>query len=313
VQLHRNAKLSPVGRELLVTRIEQEGWTVADAAEAAGVSDRTAYKWLARFRAEGLGGLVDRPSAPKRVPGRTPRRTEQVIERLRRLRKSSIEIADALHMALSTVGAVLTRLGLGRLARLEAPEPPNRYCRRHAGELIHLDVKKLGRFDRPGHRMTRDRQKGRSYRVGWEFVHVCVDDATRLAYVEVLADEKGPTAVGFLERALAFFARHGVVVCEVMSDNGSCYRSKVFAAACRRHGLRHVRTRPYRPRTNGKAERFIRTMLEKWAYAASYHSSVHRRRALPGWVAFYNHERPHSALGRRSPLQQLERLRASAA
>jgi transposase InsO family protein len=311
VQLHRNAKLSPAGRKLLVSRIEQEGWTVADAAEAAGVSERTSYKWLARFRSEGDRGLLDRPSAPHRVPGRTPRRTELVIERLRRLRKSSLEIAAILHMALSTVGAVLVRLGLRRLARIEVPEPPNRYCRRHAGELIHLDVKKLVRFDRPGHRVTGNRRVG-SPRAGFEFVHVCVDDATRLAYVEVLADEKGPTAVGFLERALAFFARHGVVVREVMSDNGGCYISKAFADACRRHGLRHVRTRPYRPRTNGKAERFIRTMLEKWAYAASYHSSAHRRRALDGWVAFYNHQRPHSALGRRSPLQQLECLQASA-
>ena len=312
MRLHRNARLSPAGRELLVTRIEDEGWTVADAAEAAGVSERTAYKWLARFRSEGLGGLFDRPSAPKRIPRRTPKGTEVVIERLRRLRKSSIEIAYALGMALSTVGAVLRRLGLGKLPRLEVPEPPNRYCRRHAGELVHLDVKRLVRFHRPGHRVTGDRRVD-SPRAGYEFVHVCVDDATRLAYVEVLADQTGPSAVGFLERALAFFARYGVVVREVMTDNGSCYVSKAFAAACRRHGLRHIRTRPYRPRTNGKAERFIRTMLEQWAYAASYSSSAHRGQALGGWVAFYNHRRPHGALNRRSPMQQLEQLQASAA
>jgi transposase InsO family protein len=235
-----------------------------------------------------------------------------VIERLRRLRQSSCDIAQILGLALSTVGAVLARLGLGRLSRLQSPEPPNRYCRRHAGELIHLDVKKLNRFWTPGHRVTGSRTV-RSRSAGWEYVHVCVDDTTRLAYVEVLADEKASTAAAFLGRAIAFFARHNVAVKEIMSDNGGCYVSKVFARACRGHGVRHIRTRPYRPRTNGKAERFIRTLLERRAYAVTYASSNHRRRALQGWVRFYNYQRPHSALQRRSPVQQLERLRASAA
>jgi transposase InsO family protein len=235
-------------------RIER-GWSVAAAAEAAGVSERTVYRWLVRWRA-GDRELFDRSSAPRRVPRRTPKRVEQTIERLRRLRMTSTAIAAKLGMAVSTVGAVLTRLGLHRLSRLEPVEPPNRYCRRHPGELIHVDVKKLGQFSRPGHRVTGQRAV-RNRAAGWEFVHVAVDDCSRLAYVEVLADERGPATVGFYARMIDWFAQHGVTVQRIMSDNGSNYRSNVAAAFCAQRQIRQVFTRPYRPRTNGKAERFI--------------------------------------------------------
>jgi transposase InsO family protein len=287
----------------MVERIEFEGWTVREAAEAAGISERNAFRWLARWRA-GDHELLDRSSAPRRVPRRTPSRVEAIIEQLRRLRMTSTAIAAKLGMAVSTVGAVLKRLGLHRLSRLEPPEPPNRYCRRHPGELVHLDVKKLGRFERPGHRVTRDRQQ-RNRGAGWEFVHVAVDDCTRVAYVEVLHDERGPTTVEFLERALEWFTDHGVHVQRIMSDNGTNYRSIVVRDACRRFALGHVFTQPYRPRTNGKAERFIQTLLREWAYAASYTSSHQRLRALPAWIDYYNTRRPHGALSHRPPASRL--------
>jgi transposase InsO family protein len=239
--------------------------------------------------------LLDRSSAPKSIPHRTPEELVEVIVLLRRLRMTGAEIALCLAMALSTVSAVLLRVGLGKLGRLEPPEPPNRYERRHAGELLQVDVKKLGRIPagRAGHRVHGNRGLQRSPRkdgkktVGWAFVHVCVDDATRLADVEVLADEKATTAVGFLRRAVAFYRRHGITVQRVMSDNGACYRSSIHAFACRALGLRHLRTRPYRPRTNGKAERFIRTLLAGWAYGAIYGSSTQRAAALDGRLWTY--------------------------
>jgi transposase InsO family protein len=302
VKLHGNARSCPASRQLMCARIE-DGWTVEDAADAAGLSERSVYRWLSRWRA-GDRVLADRSCAPRRVANRTPKAVQDTIERLRRLRMTSTTIAAQLGMAVSTVGAVLARLGLHRLSRLEPLEAPNRYCRRHAGELIHVDVKKLGRFAHPGHRVTRQRGV-RNRGAGWEFVHVAVDDCTRLAYVEVLADERGPTTVGFYDRALAWFARHGVTVERIMSDNGPNYRSKVVAAFCAEREIRQVFTRPYRPRTNGKAERFIQTMLRAWAYAATYPSSTHRRRALAGWIGYYNHQRPHSALGHRTPASRL--------
>jgi transposase len=309
MRLHRNARLTPAGRFLLCQRVREEGWTVAEAAEAGGCSERTAYKWLARFRDEGRAGLEDRSSRPHRIWA-TPAAWVKTIEHLRRLRRTSTQIANELHMALSTVCAVLGRLGLNRLRLLEPPEPPNRYCRRHPGELIHIDVKKLGRFDRPGHRVA-GRGPGRSqpYKgFGWEAVHVCVDDTTRLAYVEILDNELGETSIGFLERAVAWFAEHGVTVERVLTDNGPPYRSRVWMAWCRDHGIRHLRTRPYRPRTNGKAERFIQTMLREWAYAASYPNSEARGQALKPWVMRYNCQRPHGGLERRTPMDQLALL-----
>lgn len=278
---------------------------MAEAAEAAGCSERTAYKWLARWQAQGPAGMVDRPSRPRRIHS-TPLATVALIEQLRRLRHTSTGIAGALGLAVSTVGAVLGRLGLNRLSRLEPPEPPNRYCRRHPGELIHIDTKKLGRFHVPGHRVSGDKGPGRRNRgAGWEVVHVCVDDATRLAYVEVLDDERGPTSTGFLARAVAWFASKGVRIRRVMTDNGSPFVSRDWARWCRDHQVRHLRTRPYRPRTNGKAERFIQTMLREWAYAAAYPSSLDRRRALLPWLKDYNCVRPHGSLGKRTPMSQL--------
>lgn len=305
MQVHANAKLVPASRLLLVQRIRQEGWKVTEVATAFGVSERTVYRWLARWRG-GDHELRDRSSRPRRMPRRTPASTVRVIEELRRLRMTSSAIAAKLAMAVSTVGAVLVRLGLNRLSRLEPPEPPNRYCRRHPGELVHLDVKKLRRFGRPGHRVT-GRGPGTLTHTGagWEAVHVAIDDCSRLAYVEVLADERAVTTVGFLERALAWFAERGVHVQRVMTDNGASYRSQRFATSCAHHRVRHLRTRPYRPRTNGKAERFIQTLLREWAYAAVYQTSQQRTLALTPWLDYYNQRRPHGALGHQPPTSRL--------
>jgi len=307
VQIHGNAKLVPSTRLLLVRRVLEEHQQVGDVAVALGVSERTVYRWVARWKA-GDRELCDRSSRPKRSPRRTPASVVRLIEQLRRRRMTSTRIAAVLHLAVSTVGVVLKRLGLHRLSRLEPPEPPNRYERRRPGELIHVDVKKLGRFHRPGHRVTGRAVAGAhelSGRRGWDFVHVCVDDYSRVAYVEILDDEKALSALGFLERAVAWFADHGVTVERVMTDNGSPYISKPWAATCARLGIRHLRTRPYRPRTNGKAERFIQTLLREWAYAIRYQTSRHRALALGPFIADYNYRRPHGSLGRRAPVTRL--------
>jgi len=307
VTLHRNARTCPRSRRLLVDRVLVEAWSLASAAEAAGVSERTAWKWVDRFRREGEVGLEDRSSAPAEVPSRTPAEREQLIVSLRELRFTSPQIAQTLGMPLSTVGAVLRRQGLGKLPRLLPDEPANSYERPRPGELVHVDVKKLGRIGRPGHRVNGDR-RSRSRGIGWEYVHVAVDDATRLAFVEVLADEKGTTAAGFLRRAVSFFRRYGIRVERVLTDNGSCYRALVHALACKTLGIRHLRTRPYRPRTNGKAERFIRTLADGWAYGAIYRTSAERTAALTGWLDWYNRLRPHRSLGRRPPLTRLAEM-----
>ena len=300
MELHGNARLTPHGRILMCRRVREDGWTVTEAADAAGCSERTCYRWLARYDAG--EALTDRSSAPRRVPGRTPPETEALIEQLRRRRWTSTKISAELGLATSTVCAVLRRLGLHRLSRLEPPEPANRYCRRHPGELIHIDIKKLGRFDRPGHRVT-GRQAGYRaiYRAGWDVCHVAIDDTSRLAYVEILDDEKADTCVGFLRRAIAWFATQGVVVQRVMTDNGTGYRSKLHAQAVADLDVKHLRTRPYRPRTNGKAERFIQTLQVEWAYTASYQDHRQRAAALPPWLEYYNWRRPHSALGHKTP------------
>jgi transposase InsO family protein len=309
MKVHANAPLGPKGRETMVLRVLEQGWSRTQAAEAAGVSERTCSKWIKRYCREGRAGLLDRSSAPISIPHRTPDELVEVVVVLRKLRMTGAEIAFCLAMALSTVSAVLLRVGLGKLSRLEPPEPPNRYERRHAGELLHVDVKKLGRIIRPGHRVTGSRRDRRDQgKKGWEFVHVCVDDATRLAYVEVLSDEKATTAVAFLRRSVAFYASHGITVKAVMSDNGACYRSTIHAFACRALGIRHLRTRPYRPRTNGKAERFIRTLLAGWAYGAIYGTSAERTAALDGWLWTYNHRRPHGALSHKTPIARLTEL-----
>jgi transposase InsO family protein len=319
MKLHANARLSVKGRQLVIERIEAAGWSLSTAAEAAGISERTARKWLARYRSDGEEGLLDRSSAPTLVANRTDERRIEAIAALRRLRFTGAEIAELLEMALSTVSGILTRIGMGKLGRMGL-KPAVRYERQRPGELIHIDVKKLGRIhDGAGHRVTgrRGRYTGmrtdaegkRRQVVGWEYVHIAIDDATRLAYVEVLGDEKAVTAVGFLRRAIAHFASYAISVERVITDNGSPYRSTVHAIACRALGIRHLRTRPYRPQTNGKAERFIRTLLGGWAYGAVYRDSEERRRALYGWLDFYNRRRPHGSLSHQPPLQRLEALR----
>jgi transposase InsO family protein len=316
MKLHANARTCPKSRRLLVDRILVEGWRARSAGEAAGVSERTARKWVARWLAEGSAGLCDRRSSPKCSPRRTPRDTVAAIEKLRRIRMTAAEIAECLSMALSTVSRWLRRMGLGRLSRLEPPQPANRYERKRPGELVHVDVKKLGRISvrGAGHRVTGHRRSQikvgprRLGATGWEYVHVCVDDATRLAYAEVLPDERSLGAADFLRRAVKWFATLGVQVESVMSDNGACYRSHVHAAVCRELGLKPIFTRPYRPRTNGKAERFIQTLQNRWAYGAIYGSSAERTKALSGWLSHYNFRRRHGSLGHKPPAARLSEL-----
>jgi transposase InsO family protein len=318
MDLHGNAALSWSGRRRLARRVVDQGWTLTAAAEAAGVSVRCARKWVGRYR-EGDRQLRDRSSAPRGVANRTAAERVAVIVRLRRLRMTAAEIAETLAMPLSTVSGILTRLGLGRLGRIGL-EQPVRYERSRPGELVHLDVKKLGRIVGGAGKRWRDNAyqhytgsytdaAGRVHaKAGWEFVHIAVDDYSRLAYAEVLPDEKATTAAAFLRRAIAFYRRYGIRVDRVISDNGSAYRSTVHAIACRRLKIKHLRTRPYRPQTNGKAERFIRTLLADWAYGAIYRSSSERTAALDGWLWHYNHRRRHSALGHQPPVSRTNLL-----
>jgi transposase InsO family protein len=315
MKLHGNAALSWQGRKRLAERVVLDGWTMKAAAEAAGVSVRCARKWVGRYRREGERGLHDRSSAPRCVANRTPQERIEAIVALRGLRLTAAEIAETLAMALSTVSAILLRLGLGRLGRTGL-EAPTRYERSRPGELVHLDVKRLGRIEGgAGKRVTGGIKRNPDRRqldaagverktIGWEFVHIAVDDHSRLAYAEVLRDEKAQTAIGFLRRARAFYARYGFAIERLLTDNGSAYVSALYALACRTLGIRHLRTRPYRPQTNGKAERFIRTLLAGWAYGAVYASSAERTRALDGWLWYYNHRRRHSALGRQPPVSR---------
>jgi transposase InsO family protein len=303
----------------MVEQVVAQDRSVALAAEAAGVSERTCAKWVARYRSAGRQGLLDRSSAPRRVHNRTDDRLVELLVALRRLRFTAPELSDLLGMPVSTISGILKRKGMGRLGRLGL-EPAQRYQRERPGELIHIDVKKLGHIQTAaGHRITGRAASRRPLRptdahgvrrgsAGWDAVHVAVDDATRLAYVEVLPDEKATTAVAFLRRALGFYARHGITVERVITDNGSPYISKIHAIACRALGVRHLRTRPYRPQTNGKAERFIRTLLAGWAYGAIYRTSSERTAALDGWLHHYNHHRPHSAIGREPPITRLNNL-----
>jgi transposase InsO family protein len=311
MKLHANAALSLNKRRLLCRRVVEQEWTLTRAAEAAEVSVRCARKWVARYRAAGELGLLDRPSTPATVANRTCERRIQAIAALRRVRLTGPEIAETLAMPLSTISGILQRIGMGKLGRLGL-EPAERYERQRPGELIHIDVKKLGRIARPGHavlggqpaRATKGYHR-QQHGLGWEFVHIAIDDCTRLAYVEVLADEKPTTAIAFLRRALAFYRRHGITVERLLTDNGNPYRSTVHAIACRAMSIRHQRTRPYRPQTNGKAERFIRTLLNGWAYGALYRNSSERAAALDGWLDYYNHRRRHSALGHKPPIARL--------
>ena len=315
MKLHGNAALSWQGRRRMAEHVVLEGWTLKASAQAAGVSVRCCRKWVGRYRLEGAAGLFDRSSAPKRVANRTPQDRIEAIVALRQLRMTAAEIAETLSMALSTVSGILRRRGLGRLGRLGL-EQALRYERSRPGELVHVDVKRLGRIQGGAGKRVRgglrkhwnprvtDAAGRRRLTVGWEFVHIAIDDHSRLAYAEVLPDEKATTAIGFLRRASAFYARYGFRVERLLTDNGSAYVSALHALACRRLGIRHLRTRPYRPQTNGKAERFIRTLLAGWAYGAVYGSSEERTRALDGWLWHYNHRRRHSALGRQPPVSR---------
>jgi transposase InsO family protein len=304
MNIHKNARLTPYGRELIVRQIES-GQTPEAAARAAGVCPRTAHKWLARFKAEGIEGLKDRSSRPHRLRKPTPAAIVAKVEVLRRQRFIGKQIAADLGISPATVSRILNRLGLNRIQALEPAAPVCRYERDHPGELIHIDIKKLGRFERIGHRITGDPQQGKSRGAGWEFVHVCIDDASRLACSEILPDEKKESAIAFLKAAIAYYQSLGVTVQRVMTDNGSCYRSKAFRDACRDLGLRHIRTRPYTPKTNGKAERFIQTALREWAYAQAYPDSHHRAAALPIWLHRYNWHRPHGSLESKPPISRI--------
>ncbi|HVY02969.1 MAG TPA: IS481 family transposase [Caulobacterales bacterium] len=302
---HKNARTTVHIRELMAARFAA-GWTAGEIAEAVGISVRTVYKWLARHRRGGVGALADAASAPGRVANRLADPVIAEIARLRRERRlTGAAIARRLRLRRSTVAGWLARLGIGRLRLLQDKPPAVRYERERAGELVHVDVKKLGRFNKIGHRITGDPQAGKSRRAGWDFVHVAIDDATRLAYVEILPDEKKESATAFLERALRWLKRQGVRVERVMSDNGSCYKSHLFGDLCRARGIKHIRTRPYTPKTNGKAERFIQTLLREWAYARPYQTSRRRNLALASFVDRYNHRRPHASLAGRSPAYAL--------
>jgi transposase InsO family protein len=305
MRLHPNAKTTPASRCLLVRRVLHERWSVSETARAFGVSARTVYKWLRRYRAEGRRGLRDRSCGPHRIPHRTSAARERAIERLRRRGWLGWRIAQRLEMALSTVSAVLRRLGLGRLPSRQRTAPVRRYQWEQPGDLLHLDIKKLGRFREVGHRVT-GTPHDRNHGMGWEFVYVCVDDASRLAYVEVLENEQAVTAGPFLQRAFRWYQNQRVRARRVMTDNGSAFVSNAFAEACADLGLRHIRTRPYTPRTNGKAERLIQTLLREWAYGKVYQTSAGRRRALPACLRYYNEPRPHRALGMKPPRAQLQ-------
>jgi transposase InsO family protein len=304
MKLHGSAKLSPASRLLLVQRVES-GWSVSAASASLGVSQRTGFKWLGRFRDGGEAALADRSSRPGSCPHQTPKQKAARILRLRKKRLAAWQIAAKTKLARSTVSRVLKRHGLGQLKNLDPKEPIRRYEKKRPGQLLHLDIKKLGRFNRPGHRVHGDRKK-KSRGAGWECAHVAVDDCTRLAYAEVLPNEKKETVADFLTRAKRFYLAHGIRVERLLTDNGPGYCSKHFKKRCKSLGVKHSRTRPYRPQTNGKAERFIQTLSRQWAYGKTYRSSNSRAKALPRWISFYNLERPHHGIGGVSPCNKLD-------
>ena len=305
MNMHKNARLTPRGRERMV-KMMLNGQTPARAAALAGVCPRTAKKWFARYQGEGLAGLQDRSSRPKKLRQPTAAQTVERIIALRRQRLTGKHIAQMVGVSPPTVSRVLKRAGLSRLKDLEPVEPARRYEHDNPGDMIHLDIKKLGRFERTGHRITGDRTAHSNTRgVGWEYVHVCVDDASRVAYTDIFADEKKHSAIAHLKAAVAYYGRLGVTVKRVMSDNGSCYKSHAFAAACKELGLKHIRTKPYTPKTNGKAERFIQTALREWAYARAYQTSQQRAQDLPKWTHMYNWHRPHGGIKDQTPISRL--------
>jgi transposase InsO family protein len=305
MNIHKNARLTPIGRERIVAQVIG-GQTPKAVAAAAGVCPRTVAKWVGRYRAEGPAGLADRSSRPHRLHRPTPQAVVIQVEALRRQRLPGKAIAARLALSPATVSRILGRIGLNSLKALDPPQPVRRYERANPGDMIHIDIKKLGRFDRTGHRITGDRKgQSNSRGIGWEFVHVCVDDASRIAFSQILPDEKKESAVAFLKAALAYYASLGVTVSRVMTDNGACYRSFAFKAACKQFRLKHIRTKPYTPQTNGKAERFIQTALREWAYARAYQTSQERGAELPYWIHSYNWHRPHGSIGAKPPISKL--------
>jgi len=305
MDIHKNARLTRHGRERIVRQV-LSGQTPKAVALTAGVCPRTVCKWVARFEAEGVEGLKDRSSRPRRFHRPTPQPIVEQVEALRRQRWTGKQIAVETGVSPATVSRILKRLGLNRIRVLEPAEPVRRYEREQPGELIHIDIKKLGRFERVGHRITGDRKgQSNSRGVGWEFVHVCIDDASRVAFSQILPDEKKTSAVAFLKAAVAYYASLGVRVARVMTDNGSCYKAFDFRGACRDLGLKHIRTKPYTPKTNGKAERFIQTALREWAYAQAYPTSDRRAEELPIWLHRYNWHRPHGSLKSKPPISRL--------
>ena len=314
MHLHPNAKLTPKTRRLLVDRIRKQRWSVAEAARAAGVTRRTAYKWLKRFEEGGPAALLDRSSRPHRIPRQTPRRAIRRMEQLRRRKKAAWEIALETGIPVATVSRQLKQLGLGRLWRLdEELDPPQRYEHPIPGGLFHIDAKKLARIEAVGHRIHGDRSR-RRYGAGWEVVFVCVDDHTRLAYAEVLPAESGQHATAFFRRALRWFESLRIRCQRVLTDNAKCYaESKAFRSLCAERGIRQSFTKPYTPRTNGKAERFIQTLKRRWAYRYSYRTSAIRAASLRPWVTHYNHQRPHRELGKKPPMARLRETRAQRA
>jgi len=306
MDVHENARLTPKGREEMVRSVVQGGLSKAAAARKFNTTPKTVAKWVERFRTEGVNGLRDRSSKPLSSPNQTSQATCAAVEALRRQRYSGKQIAAELAISPATVSRILRRLGLNRLSALEPAEPIRRYERQHPGELIHIDIKKLGKFNDIGHRITGDRRGQSSRRgVGWEYVHVCIDDHSRIAFAKIMPNEKKVSAIAFLKAALAYYASLGVKVERVMTDNGSCYKSFAFRAACKRLGLRHIRTKPYTPKTNGKVERFIQTSLREWAYAMAYENSRQRKHQLPTWLHRYNWHRPHAGINDRTPISRL--------
>ena len=307
---HKNAPLTPKGREAMVRSVIEEGLTKAAAAVRFNTTAKTVAKWVERFRAEGVDGLRDRSSRPLSLPSQTPPATCAAVEVLRRQRHTGKQIAAEVGVSAATVSRILRRLGLNRMRDLEPAEPVRRYQREHPGELIHIDIKKLGKFNRIGHRITGDRtgqstQRSRGKGPGWEYVHVCIDDASRIAFSQVMKNEKKGCAVAFLKAAVAYYASLGVTIERVMTDNGSCYKSVAFRKACKHLRLKHIRTKPYTPKTNGKAERFIQTSLREWAYAQAYNTSKERAAELPRWLHRYNWHRPHGSIGSMPPISRL--------
>jgi transposase InsO family protein len=306
MDIHKNARLTPHSRAELVRRVLVEGIAQPTVAAAFGICTKTVAKWVARFAAQGAAGLLDRSSRPHRLNQPTPQDVIERIIALRRQRWCGEQIAHETGVSTATVSRVLQRFGLSRLKDLDPPQPVVRYQRDHPGELIHIDIKKLGRFDRIGHRITGDRTgQSNSRGIGWEFVHVVIDDASRVAFAQVMPDERKESAVAFLKASIDYYAQLGIRVDRVMTDNGSCYVSKAFAKACRRLALKHIRTRPYTPKTNGKAERFIQTALREWAYAKAYPNSNTRTDELPKWLHRYNWHRPHASLKAKTPISRL--------